>query len=209
MLTGGMTFSRHRVRLPALQVTTIWYRKRFGKSKEITLRSLEAMMAHTLPFSVLTLIAWATEPWEGICPVMAGLLIVTSGLMTDVLEAVQCILVVRIVPRQGLAKRTVVATSREAIALGSGVSGVLAMVQWWCSGEEEVAVTEQTMVLVSLRITTEHLKNGKIQERTILEIVRVLPLILTRWICGFADQNEKNLIAAYWRGLSCIQHTKY
>ena len=49
--------------------------------------------------------------------------------MTDVLEAVQCILVVRIVPRQGLAKRTVVATSREAIALGSGVSGVLAMVQ--------------------------------------------------------------------------------
>ena len=49
--------------------------------------------------------------------------------MTDVLEAVQCILVVRIVPRQGLAKRTVVATSREATALGSGVSGVLAMVQ--------------------------------------------------------------------------------
>ena len=60
---------------------------------------------------------------------MAGLLIVTSGLMTDVLEAVQCILVVRIVPQQGLAKRTVVATSREATALGSGVSGVLAMVQ--------------------------------------------------------------------------------
>lgn len=60
---------------------------------------------------------------------MAGLLIVTSGLMTDVLEAVQCILVVRIVPRQGLAKRTVVATSRKATVLGSGVSGVLAMVQ--------------------------------------------------------------------------------
>lgn len=60
---------------------------------------------------------------------MAGLLIVTSGLMTDVLEAVQCILVVGIVPRQGLARRTVVATSREATALGSGVSGVLAMVQ--------------------------------------------------------------------------------
>ena len=60
---------------------------------------------------------------------MAGLLIVTSGLMTDVLEAVQCILVVGIVPRQGLAKRTVVATSREATALGSGVSGVVAMVQ--------------------------------------------------------------------------------
>ena len=60
---------------------------------------------------------------------MAGLLIVTSGLMTDVLEAVQCILVVRIVPRQGLAKRTVGAASREATALGSGVSGVLAMVQ--------------------------------------------------------------------------------
>ena len=49
--------------------------------------------------------------------------------MTDVLEAVQCILVVRIVPRQGLAKRTVVATSRVATTLGSGVSGVLAMVQ--------------------------------------------------------------------------------
>ena len=60
---------------------------------------------------------------------MAGLLIVTSGLMTDVLEAVQCILVVGIVPREGLAKRTVVATSREATALGSGVSGVVAMVQ--------------------------------------------------------------------------------
>ena len=60
---------------------------------------------------------------------MAGLLIVTSGLMTNVLEAVQCILVVGIVPRQGLARRTVVATSREATALGSGVSGVLAMVQ--------------------------------------------------------------------------------
>lgn len=60
---------------------------------------------------------------------MAGLLIVTSGLMTDVLEAVPCILVVGIVPRQGLARRTVVATSREATALGSGVSGVLAMVQ--------------------------------------------------------------------------------
>ena len=60
---------------------------------------------------------------------MAGLLIVTSGLMTDVLEAVQCILVVGIVPRQGLAKRTVVATSREAIALGSGVSGTPVMVR--------------------------------------------------------------------------------
>ena len=60
---------------------------------------------------------------------MAGLLIVTSGLLTNVLEAVQCILVVGIVPRQGLAKRTVVATSREATALGSGVSGVVAMVQ--------------------------------------------------------------------------------
>lgn len=60
---------------------------------------------------------------------MAGLLIVTSGLMTNVLQAVQCILVVCIVPRQGLAKRTVVATSREATVLGSGVSGVLAMVQ--------------------------------------------------------------------------------
>ena len=60
---------------------------------------------------------------------MAGLLIVTSGLMTNVLEAVQCILVVGIVPRQGLAKRTVVATSREATALGSGVSGTPVMVQ--------------------------------------------------------------------------------
>ena len=60
---------------------------------------------------------------------MAGLLIVTSGLMTNVLEAVQCILMVGIVSRQGLAKRTVVATSREATALGSGVSGVLAMVR--------------------------------------------------------------------------------
>ena len=49
--------------------------------------------------------------------------------MTNVLEAVQCILVVGMVPRQGLAKRTVVATSREAIALGSGVSGVVAMVR--------------------------------------------------------------------------------
>ena len=60
---------------------------------------------------------------------MAGLLIVTSGLMIGVLEAVQCILVIGIPPRQGLAKRTVVATSREATTLGSGVSGVLAMVQ--------------------------------------------------------------------------------
>ena len=49
--------------------------------------------------------------------------------MTNVLEAVQCILVVGIVPRQGLAKRTVVATSREAIALGSGVSGTPVMVR--------------------------------------------------------------------------------
>ena len=49
--------------------------------------------------------------------------------MTDVLEAVQCILLVGIVPRQGLAKRTVVAISREATTLGSGVSGVLAMVR--------------------------------------------------------------------------------
>lgn len=62
-------------------------------------------------------------------PVMEGLLIVTSGLMTNVLQAVQCILVVGIVPRQGLAKRTVVATSREAIALGSGVSGTPVMVR--------------------------------------------------------------------------------
>ena len=60
---------------------------------------------------------------------MAGLFIVTSGQMTDVLQAVQCILVVGIVPQQGLAKRTVVATSREVTTLGSGVSGVLAMVQ--------------------------------------------------------------------------------
>ena len=59
---------------------------------------------------------------------MEGLPIVASGLMTNVLQVVQCILVVGIVPRQGLAKRTVVATSREATALGSGVSGVLAMV---------------------------------------------------------------------------------
>lgn len=60
---------------------------------------------------------------------MEGLPIVASGLTTDVSQAVQCILVVGIVPRQGLAKRTVVATSREATALGSGVSGVLAMVR--------------------------------------------------------------------------------
>lgn len=60
---------------------------------------------------------------------MEGLPIVTSGLMTNVLQAVQCILRVGIVPRQGLAKRTVVATSREATALGSGVSGTRVMVR--------------------------------------------------------------------------------
>ena len=60
---------------------------------------------------------------------MEGLPIVPSGLMTNVLQAVQCILVVGILPRQGLAKRTVVATSREAIALGSGVSGIPVMVR--------------------------------------------------------------------------------
>ena len=60
---------------------------------------------------------------------MAGLLIVTSGLMTNVLEAVQCILLVGIVSRQDLAKRAVVAASREAIALGSGVSGTPVMVR--------------------------------------------------------------------------------
>ena len=60
---------------------------------------------------------------------MEGSPIVTPGLMTDVLQAVQCILVVGIVPRQDLAKRTVVATSREAIALGSGVSGTEVMVR--------------------------------------------------------------------------------
>ena len=49
--------------------------------------------------------------------------------MTNVLEAVQCILVVGIVSRQDLAKRTVVAASREAIALGSGVSGTPVMVR--------------------------------------------------------------------------------
>ena len=44
-----------------------------------------------------------------------------------------------------------------------------------------MAVEEQIMVLVSLRITMEHLKNGQIQESTILETMRILPrLLLTR-----------------------------
>ena len=44
-----------------------------------------------------------------------------------------------------------------------------------------MAVEEQIMVLVSLRITMEHLQNGKIQESRILETMRVPPrLPLTR-----------------------------
>ena len=44
-----------------------------------------------------------------------------------------------------------------------------------------MAVTEQIMVLVSLRTTTEDLKYGQIQESRILETMRnLLRLLLTR-----------------------------
>ena len=55
MLIGGTTPSLHREHLQAPRVTMTWYQKRFGKSREVTLRSHEATIVHTLPCFAHTL----------------------------------------------------------------------------------------------------------------------------------------------------------
>ena len=121
---------------------------------------------------------------------MASSIIVTFGLTTDVLEAVRCITEARIALQLASVRHTVVAIFRAATTLVSGVNGIAVMVRWWCLEEEEVHVTEQITVSVSPRITMERLRNGRIQERVILEITPLIPLLPIPWICGFVKNKN-------------------
>ena len=81
-------------------------------------------------------------------------------------------------PLLALVKRTAVAIFKEATALDSGVSGVVAMVQFLCLEGEGVDANEQIMVSGSLRTTTEDLKTGLLRGSMILEMTATARLLL-------------------------------
>ena len=190
MLTGGMTSCPHRGPLQARQVTMTWYQKHFGELEEVRLKS----PATTIPLILLSFVRILTVLLdtlsENFCPVMVNSVIVIFGLTIHALEAAPCIMGAGIALQRASDTHTVVVTFRAAAALVSGASGVLVMVRWWCLEEEEVDATEQITVSGSPRIIMERLKNGRIQERVILETTPLIPLHLTPWICGFAKSKN-------------------
>lgn len=93
------------------------------------LKSLEAMTAQTL-LSFVRIPTVLVETLSGDSyPVMASSVIVTFGLATNALEAVQCIMEALIALHKASVRHTVVAVFRAAATLVSGVNMVVVMVQ--------------------------------------------------------------------------------